>query len=105
MTGGFRIEQDESDLAIEVAATGASQQHLVQAFGDCQAGRCGCPTNEYEKLAAMEILRMDNVVRLRLQPRTGETFDIDEIATCLDYTTAKVAQAQPAAEGHDPNAQ
>ena len=33
----------------------------------------------------------DNVIRLRLDAKPGEKFDVSEIAACLDYTTTKAA--------------
>ncbi len=67
------------------------QDQLPQAFGECQAGQCSCPTDEYRKLAGMVVEQGDNVIRLRLDAKPGQKSDVDEIAACLDYTTAKAA--------------
>lgn len=86
----YRIDEKESTVSIEVAEVGGHQDQLVQAFGECQAGQCSCPTNEYEKLASMEVEQGEDLIRIRLEPKPGEKFNTSEIAACLDYTTAKV---------------
>lgn len=82
-------------MSIEVAGVSGHEEQLLDAFGECQAGRCTCPTTEYEKLAAMEVEKDEDVIRLRLDSRQGEEFDVAEIAACLDYTTAKIAETEP----------
>lgn len=91
----YRIKEDASTVSIEVADVDGREQQLLQAFGECQAGRCTCPTDEYEKLAAMHVDRVEDAIRLRLDSKPGEKFDVAEIAACLDYTTAKIAETDP----------
>ncbi len=90
----YRIDEKESIVSIEVGEVAGHQDQLVEAFGECQAGQCSCPTNEYDKLASMQVEQDEDRIRLRLEPKPGEKFDTSEIAACLDYTTAKVAQAK-----------
>jgi hypothetical protein len=90
----YRIEERESIVSIEVGDVGEHQDQLMEAFGECQAGRCSCPTNEYDKLASIEVEQGEDLIRVHLQPKPGEKFDTSEIAACLDYTTAKVAQVK-----------
>lgn len=90
----YRIDETESALSIEVTVVGGHQVQLLEAFGECQAGQCSCPTNEYERLVSLQVEQSGDLIRLRLEPRLGETFDTSEIATCLDYTTAKVAETK-----------
>jgi hypothetical protein len=78
---------------IEVTEVAGVQDKLLEAFGECQAGRCSCPTDEYQKLASMEVEQETDTIRLRLHAKPGERFDTSEIAACLDYTTAKAAKA------------
>jgi hypothetical protein len=59
---------------------------------DCQQGRCGCPTDQYDRLAGMDVAATDDKVTVRLRPRSGERFDADELRACLDYTTAQAEQ-------------
>ncbi len=88
----YRIDERESTVSIEVTEAGGRQDQLMEAFGECQAGQCSCPTNEYEKLASMEVEQAGDLIRIRLEPKPGEKIDTTEIATCLDYTTARAAE-------------
>lgn len=89
----YRIDEGESTVSVEVAEVDGHQDQLMKAFGECQAGECSCPTNEYEKLASMEVEQGEDLIRLRLEPKPGEKLDTSEIAACLNYTTSKIAQA------------
>ncbi len=88
----YRIDERESAVSIEVTEAGGRQDQLMEAFGECQAGQSSCPTNEYEKLASMEVEQAGDLIRIHLEPRPGEKIDTTEIAACLDYTTARAAE-------------
>lgn len=90
----YRIEESGSAVTIEVTEVGDQQQELLSALGACQAGRCSCPTDEYQKLAAMEVQHGEDDIRLRLEPKPGEKFDLSEIAACLDYSTETAAESR-----------
>lgn len=87
----YRIEERGASVAIELTQVADQQDQLLQAFGECQAGQCSCPTDEYQKLATMAVEPGDDVLRLRLDAKPGERFDVSEIAACLDYTAATAA--------------
>ncbi len=89
----YRIDEKGSSLGIELTEVGGQEGELLQAFSECQAGQCSCPTDEYQKLAGMEVEHGDDVIRLRLDAKPGEKFDVSEIAACLDYTTAKATSS------------
>jgi hypothetical protein len=40
---------------IELTEVGGQQDDLLAAFAECQSGRCSCPTEEYQKVASMEV--------------------------------------------------
>lgn len=86
----YRITEKDSGIAVELTEVGRHQDQVLRAFGECQAGRCSCPTSEYQKLATMDIEQDGDTVRLHLGSKPGERFDTGEIAACLDYTTAQV---------------
>ena len=90
----YRINEEQSAVSIEVTEVEGHQDRLMEAFEECQAGVCTCPTDEYAKLASMEVHQAGDLIQLRLEPKPGEKFDTSEIAACLDYTTAKVAKAK-----------
>jgi hypothetical protein len=87
-------ENDESKVLVELVEVGDHQDQLIEALGDCQAGQCSCPPNEYDKLESMELERGEDLVRLRLQLKPGEKLDKSQIAACLDYTTATLSPSQ-----------
>lgn len=93
----YRIAKEESSVCVDLTDVGGKHAELLEAFGECQAGRCSCPTDEYQKLASMEVQQAGNVIRLRLKARRGEELDTSEIAACLDYVTTKLTG--PRSEG------
>ena len=52
---GYRIRADKTAVLIELTEVGVRKEQFLETFGECQAGRCACPTDEYAKLAAMEV--------------------------------------------------
>jgi hypothetical protein len=85
----YTINTDGSSVAIELTEVAGHQDQLLEAFGECQEGRCSCPTNEYEKVEAMELQPDADRIAIKLQAKPGMAFDTAEIAACLDYTVAK----------------
>lgn len=90
----YRIRESGSAVAIEVTELAGRHEQLLGAFAGCQAGQCSCPTDEYRKLEAMDVEQGEEEIRLVLEPKPGEKFDLSEIAACLDHTTAQVAAEQ-----------
>lgn len=85
----YTIDGDGSSVTIEITGVGGRQPELLEAFGECQDGQCSCPTNEYEKVAAMEVQSAGDRIAIRLQAKPGTSLDAAEIAACLDYTVAR----------------
>jgi hypothetical protein len=75
-----------------VSDIGEAKARLLEAYGECQNGQCSCPTNEYYKLESVKVEPGEDVIRMRLEPKPGEKFDAFQIAACLDYKTATIAQ-------------
>lgn len=88
----YQIREDEAAVSVEVTDVDGKEDQLLEAFGECQAGNCSCPTDEYDKLAAMDVQQSSGVIKLRLEPKPGETLDTSEIAACLDYTTERISR-------------
>jgi len=86
----YRIEQDRAAVVIELADVGGKQEELLEAFGECRAGRCSCPTNEYEKLGALDVEAGGEQITLRLRAKPGTAFDSSELVACLEHTVGKV---------------
>ena len=51
----YTISANGSAVAIELTDVAGRQAELLEAFGECQEGRCSCPTDEYLKVATMEV--------------------------------------------------
>ena len=88
------IRLDADGLKIELTEIQGKEKQLLAAFQECQKGRCACPTNEYSKLASLEIEQTDGKLNLRLSAKEGEVFDSAEIGKCLDYTEKKVTSTK-----------
>lgn len=86
----YKIESSEDEIDIEVTGTRGRQKALLQAFQECQQGRCTCPTREYSKLESMEITSDEDTIKLKLKAKPDATFDQSAIGKCLEYTRGKV---------------
>lgn len=88
----YEITPAESGITIEITGTGDKREDLLAAFGECQAGQCSCPTDEYDKVAAMKLTSGADTVRIDLAAKPGTAFDPAEIAACLDQTVEKAGR-------------
>lgn len=87
----YRIEKSDDTVTVEVDGVSAEQQSgLLDAFTECQLGRCSCPTQEYRKLRSLHVRADDDRITLSLHAKEGEEIDTSEIQKCLDHTVAKV---------------
>ena len=84
----YRINEQGTAVSIKLTDVEGKQEELLQAFGECQTGHCSCPTDQYEKVAEMQLDSDEQQITIQLQPVSGERFDTKEIAACLDYTIA-----------------
>ena len=89
----YRIDDEDASVSIDVTDVAGQEQELLEAFGECQAGQCSCPTDEYQKLASMDVQHTREVIRIRLEPKAGQVLDTRQIAACLDCTTATASGA------------
>ena len=89
----YEITEHDSDVEIRVQDAAGRTSQVLTSMQDCQQGRCGCPTDQYDRLAGMDVAATDDEVTVRLLPKTGERFDTDELRACLDYTIAQAEQA------------
>ena len=86
----YKIDQNKNGIDISFADVKNDKQKLLEAFRECQEGRCSCPTQEYKKLDSLEVEHNADGIQLRLKSRHGETIDKAEIAKCLEYTAERV---------------
>ena len=73
--------------------TDVAGQEQESAEARCQTGQCSCPTDEYQKLASMDVQHTRDAIRIRLEPKAGQVLDTRQIAVCLDDTTATASDA------------
>jgi hypothetical protein len=85
----YQITERESEIEIHVSDAAGHTTELLQSMQECQSGQCGCPTDQYDKLAAMDVDAGADGVTVRLQPLDGEHLDPVAIKACLDYTTKR----------------
>ena len=86
----YEVNEHESDIEISVSDAAGRTSQLLRSLQECQTGHCGCRTDQYDKLAAMEVDAGDDEVTVRLQPLPGERLDPEQIKACLDYTITTV---------------
>jgi hypothetical protein len=85
----YTISANGSSVAIELTEVAGRQAELLEAFGECQEGRCSCPTNEYLKVATMDVRPTGDRIAIRLEAKPGTSLDTTEIATCLAHTVGE----------------
>lgn len=88
----YEITLADVGLVIQITGVGDKRDGLLTAFGECQQGKCSCPTDEYQKVGAMEATQSDDAISIRLQAKPGTEFDAREIAACLEYTVTKTSE-------------
>ena len=67
----YNIEQKEYNLDINIDDMSGNRDKLLEAFQECQQGRCSCPTEEYKKLDSLEIEYNEEGIQLHLKSKDG----------------------------------
>jgi hypothetical protein len=84
------IKKTDVGIEIDVTALEGKQEQLLEAFQECSEGRCTCPTQEYQKVTALNITQGDDLIHLSIVARDDETIDTGEIEKCLDHTRKRL---------------
>ncbi len=84
------IKKTDSGIEIDVTALEGKQAELLEAFQECSEGRCTCPTEEYKKMAALEVTEGDDLIQLSIVAKDGQVIDPGEIEKCLEHTRKRV---------------
>lgn len=82
----YKIKTKREVVNVEVRDVEGKEEQLLEAFQECQEGRCSCPTREYTKLESLEIKEGAGTIDLRLRAKKGEKIDQREIERCLQHT-------------------
>lgn len=85
-----QVREDSTGVVVELTDVGSKREVLLHAFAECQAGRCDCPTDEYDKLADLKVSNVGDSITVRLATKPGEKLDTAQIETCVVYTTGKI---------------
>ena len=86
----YKIDEKENGIGISVTDVKDRKNELLEAFRECQEGRCSCPTEEYKKLDSLEVEQNGEGIQLHLKSRHGEKINKSEIERCLDHTAERV---------------
>ena len=89
----YEVTPTDTGLTIQITGVGERQGDLLQAFGECQQGKCTCQTDEYGKVAGMAVELLDRV-DITLDAKPGELFEPAAIEACLDYTVSRTASSR-----------
>lgn len=87
-----QIKTTETGIEIDVTDLEGKKDQLLEAFQECSEGRCTCPTDEYHKLAALQVIDSGDTIQLSLMVKPDERLDATEIERCLDYTKKRVSE-------------
>lgn len=88
----YKIDEHENGIDISIHDTKYNKEKLLEAFQECQEGRCSCPTEEYKKLDSLEIVNTEENISLHLKSKDGSIIDKEEINKCMEYTEKRVNQ-------------
>ncbi len=78
---------------ITVTASADERPRLLRGIEDCQAGRCGCSTNEYAKIESMVFTVDGGNVGIHLQAKDGVVIEVAEIEKCLFWAEGQARKA------------
>lgn len=87
-----QIKTTENGIQIDVTDLEGKKEQLLEAFQECSEGRCTCPTQEYQKVEALDILDSSDAIQLSIKAKAGQQIDTAEIEKCLEYTKKRVAE-------------
>lgn len=71
----YEIDSSDDAIAIRLTNVGDRQTELLDAFGECQEGRCSCRTYQYEKVATMAVTPGPDRIEIGLRPNLGPRDD------------------------------
>ena len=82
----YKIAETKNGMDIQVEDLEGKKKEILTALQECQEGRCSCPTDEYEKLNALDIAESGDGLQLHLRSKEGTKLDKEEVERCLHYT-------------------
>jgi hypothetical protein len=70
----YRIAEDEAAVSIEVTELAGRQNERLDAFRECQEGRCTCPTEEYRKVDFMDVDADQDRIAIRVESKPASAW-------------------------------
>jgi len=86
----YTVDENTNGIDISVEDLKNKKEKLLEAFKECQEGRCSCPTKEYKKMESLVVDNDDEKIELHLKSKQGTKIDKSEIEKCLEYTSKRV---------------
>lgn len=86
----YTVDENTNGIDISVEDLKNKKEKLLEAFKECQEGRCSCPTKEYKKMESLAVDNDDEKIELHLKSKQGTKIDKSEIEKCLEYTSKRV---------------
>lgn len=86
----YSVDEHEKGVDISVEGVENKKEKLLEAFQECQEGRCSCPTEEYKKMESLDMEHDDQNIQLHLTSKEGQKINKAEIEKCLEYTTRRL---------------
>lgn len=85
------ITPSVNGVKIELVGVGAEKSSLLETFAGCADGSCACSTDEYQKVASMQVQDQGDSIAIDVRTKPGETIDPACISDCMDYAQAQAA--------------
>lgn len=79
------ITPSTDGVKIRLIGVGADKASLLETFGGCADGSCACSTDEYQKVASMQVQSDGDAIIIDVHTKQGETIDPTCISECMDY--------------------
>ena len=88
----YEITARDSDVDIHLHETGEHTAQLLASLQQCQQGRCGCPTDQHDRLEDITVHDTPDEHTIQLRPCEGQRLDTSQLQACVDYTIAAANQ-------------
>ncbi len=87
-----KIKTTENGIEIDIKQVEDKKDQLLEAFQECQDGRCTCHTEEYKKVESLHIDAGADSIKLSIKSKPEQVIDTAEIEKCLEYTKKRVSE-------------
>lgn len=78
----IKSNQSGSSLVVNIEDV-TDKNAIMETIQSCADGSCACSTDEYQKVASIEILPGANSIQLNIEVKAGEVIDPNCISECL----------------------